>query len=103
MHRETKIDVDILPEGARPGTPSAPAPTTIPHPKTMGASAGGLTYATFNSLIELKLAAGRLRDQADVVELLRENKDCLEELRRHLEKVHVKYVEQLDSLLGQLD
>src|SRR5204862_3202027 len=36
-HRETGIDVDILPEGGRPGTAARPAPTTIPHPNTMGA------------------------------------------------------------------
>ena len=35
-HKETGIRVDILPEGARPGTASKPAPTTIPHPTAMG-------------------------------------------------------------------
>jgi hypothetical protein len=30
LHRETGIEVDILPEGGRPGTASRPAPTTIP-------------------------------------------------------------------------
>jgi len=102
-HRETGIDVDILPEGARPGTPSNLAPTTIPHPKTMGANAGGLTYASLASLVELKLAAGRLRDQADVVELLRENRDRVEELRQHLEGVHPDYLRQLEVLLEQVD
>jgi len=102
-HGETNIDVDILPEGGRPGTPSNLAPTTIPHPKTMGASACGLTYATLTSLIELKLAAGRLRDHADVVELLRENPSRLEELRKHLEGVHPDYLERLQSLLEQID
>jgi len=102
-HRETKIDVDILPEGARLGTPSNQAPTTIPHPKTMGANADKLTYATFTTLIELKLAAGRLRDQADVVELLRENPGRVEEIRQHLEKVHSDYSERLESLLGQIE
>ncbi len=102
-HRETKIDVDILPEGGRPGTPPNFAPTTIPHPKAMGANVGGLTYANLVSLIELKLAAGRLRDQADVVELLRENPDCLEELRTHLAGVHLDYSELLESLLEQVE
>ena len=42
LHRETGIQVDILPEGGRPGTPSRPAPTTIPHPSQMGAVRGAL-------------------------------------------------------------
>src|SRR5262245_38972579 len=29
-HRETGIEVDVLPEGGRPGTASPPTPTTIP-------------------------------------------------------------------------
>ncbi len=102
-HRETKIDVDILPEGGRPGTSSHLAPTTIPHPKLMGASAGVLTYASFEALIELKLAAGRLRDLADVVELLRENPERIEELRKHLEGVHSDYLALHESLLEQVD
>ena len=32
LHKETGVQVDILPEGARPGTAARPAPTTIPHP-----------------------------------------------------------------------
>jgi hypothetical protein len=30
LHKETGIGVDLLPEGATPGTASQPAPTTIP-------------------------------------------------------------------------
>ena len=102
-HRETNIDVDILPEGGRPGTPSNLAPTVIPHPTSMGASANALTYASLTSLIELKLAAGRLRDQADVVELLRENQDRIEEIRQHLRNVHSDYLVRLEELLKNLD
>ena len=38
-HKESGVSVDILPEGATPGTPSNPAPTTIPHPSRLGAAA----------------------------------------------------------------
>ena len=102
-HSETKIDVDILPEGGRPGTPSTLAPTTIPHPRTMGANPGRLTYASLASLVEMKLAAGRLRDQADVVELLRENLDQVQNLQSHLEGVHPDYKALLDELRKQVD
>jgi hypothetical protein len=103
VHRETGIDVDLLPEGGRPGTASRPAPTTIPHPKSMGAIAGSLKYISLSSLIELKLAAGRLRDEADVVELARANQDCLDEVRRHLQAVHPQYAARFEELLAQLD
>ena len=102
-HRETGIEVDILPEGGRPGTAARPAPTTIPHPQAMGAVRGILKYSSLPSLIELKLAAGRLRDEADVVELIRENRDRIEELRRHLESVHPQYAARFEELLTQID
>ena len=102
-HRETGIDVDILPEGGRPGTASRPAPTTIPHPKLMGAVLGELKYIALPSLVELKLAAGRLRDDADIVELIRENRDQIEELRHHLRQVHQQYATRFDELIAQVD
>jgi hypothetical protein len=103
QHRETGIEVDILPEGGRPGTVSRPAPTTIPHPNTMGAVRGMLKYIALPSLIELKLAAVSLRDEADVVELIRENRDRVDELRIHLQTVHPQYVARFDELQAQLD
>jgi hypothetical protein len=102
-HRETRIEVDILPEGGRPGTASRPAPTTIPHPSLMGAVRGALKYISLTSLVELKLAAGRLRDEADVVELARENPDRRDEVRRHLQAVHPQYARRFEELLTQLD
>lgn len=102
QHRETGIDVDILPEGGRPGTATRPAPTTVPHPSKMGAARGALRYAELLSLIELKLAAGRIRDEADVSELARENRDRLEDIRRHLATVHAQYAHRFDELLMQL-
>ncbi len=102
-HRETDIEVDVLPEGGRPGTVSRPAPTTIPHPNAMGAVPGILKYMSLPSLIELKLAAGRLRDEADVVEFARENRDRLPEIRQHLAALHARYAARFDELLQQLD
>lgn len=103
MHRETGIQVDILPEGGRPGTAAHPAPTTIAHPQTMGAVRGSLRYMGLPALVELKLAAGRLRDEADVLELARENRDRLDEVREHLAGAHSQYVNRFDELLAQLD
>lgn len=103
LHRETGIEIDILPEGGRPGTEANPAPTTIPHPSQMGAVRGDLKYVSLPSLVELKLAAGRLRDEADVVELIRENSEQIEVLRQHLAAVHPQYARRFEELLGQLD
>jgi hypothetical protein len=69
----------------------------------MGAVRGVLKYISLPSLVELKLAAGRLRDEADVVELIRENRDRIDELRAHLHAVHPQYVARFDELHAQLD
>jgi hypothetical protein len=62
-----------------------------------------LKYCALPSLIELKLAAGRLRDEADVVELARENGERIDEFRRHLQSVHPQYASRFEELLKQLD
>jgi hypothetical protein len=98
-HKDTNIQVDILPEGARPGTVSKPAPTTIPHPLTLGANGPALRYINLPSLIELKLAAGRARDESDVVELVRVNPKQIDAIRKHLTTVHADYVRAFDQLV----
>jgi hypothetical protein len=98
LHRDTKVQVDILPEGARPGTANQLAPTTIPHPSDMGATSGKLTYISLPRLIELKLAAGRPQDEADVTALLRANEDQIPQLRAHIASVHTDYVVTFDRL-----
>ncbi len=97
-HKETGIQVDIHPEGARPGVPSRLAPTTIPHPRQLGAAGSTLRYIGLPNLIELKLAAGRVRDEADIVELLRENLDQVVIIRQHLSQAHADYVAAFDQL-----
>jgi hypothetical protein len=99
VHRDTQVDVDILPEGRRPGTPSKPAPTTIPHPARLGASGTSLTYARLPALIELKIAAGRIQDQADVVKLVQANPDQIDTVREHLLGIHADYVSEFNRLV----
>jgi hypothetical protein len=95
----TEVIVNILPEGATPGSPSKPAPTTIPHPSHLGAGGNRLQYADLPGLIELKLAAGRARDDSDVVELIRANPDQIDTVRQHLGKVHHRYQTTFDELV----
>ena len=98
VHRETKVQVDILPEGARPGTAKQLAPTTIPHPSDMGATSGRLRYMNLPRLIELKLAAGRPQDEADVAALLRANELQVPQLRAHVGSIHADYLAAFDRL-----
>jgi hypothetical protein len=68
-HKDTNVYIDVLPEGGRPGTVNRLAPTTIPHPERLGSKGSRLEYIRLPALIELKLAAGRPRDDADVTEI----------------------------------
>jgi hypothetical protein len=100
-HKECDVQVDLLPEGATPGTPSQPAPTTIPHPSRLGGAAGRLTYIHLPGLIELKLAAGRARDDSDVVELIIANPNQIEAVRAHLAPIHERYLARFDELAAR--
>ncbi len=101
MHKETGIQVDILPEGERPGAASKPAPTLLPAPSSIGADGAKLRYITLAALVELKLAAGRARDESDVVEIVRTNVDRVEQVRHHLAKAHPDYVSHFDRLVAR--
>ncbi len=98
-HKETGVQVHVLPEGARPGTASRPAPTTIGHPRALGAAGPRLRYIDLPALIELKLAAGRPRDDADVSELVRANPERIAAIRAHLATVHADYVGTFERLV----
>jgi hypothetical protein len=98
QHTETGLQVDILPEGQHPGLPPNLAPTTIPSPAKLGAKGSRLCYMDLPYLIELKIAAGRLKDKADVVELIRANPAHTDSIRAHLSGVHAQYVAQFNAL-----
>ncbi|NUQ63010.1 MAG: hypothetical protein HUU20_11000 [Pirellulales bacterium] len=100
-HKESNVDVDLLPEGATPGTPSRLAPTVIPHPSRLGAQAGALKYIELDGLVELKLAAGRARDESDVVELILANPTRIDAIRQHLAAVHELYLERFNDLVAR--
>ena len=100
-HKETDIQVDILSEGERPGLPPDFAPTTIPHPVQLGAAGCKLRYLQLAGLIELKIAAGRLKDKADVVELIRANPAQIDVIRQRLSEIHDRYAEEFDTLVEE--
>ncbi|HLW68758.1 MAG TPA: hypothetical protein VKS79_25795 [Gemmataceae bacterium] len=49
-------------------------------------------------LIELKLAAGRPQDEADVTALLRANEEQIPRLRAHIANIHADYLVAFDRL-----
>jgi hypothetical protein len=63
----------------------------------MGADGPALRYVLLPALIE-KLAAGRARDEADIIDLIRANPDKLGSIRAHLKTVHPPYAEEFDRL-----
>jgi hypothetical protein len=98
-HKDSDVKVDILPENARPGTKAKLAPTTIRHPLAMGAQGSSLVYISLPALIELKIAAGRIGDEHDVVELIRANPDQVDGIRQHLAAIHADYLQSFDALV----
>lgn len=52
-------------------------------------------------LIELKLAAGRSQDLADVIKLIQTNPEQIGAIRQHLAQVHADYASQFDRLVQQ--
>jgi hypothetical protein len=67
----------------------------------MGAKNHELHYISLPSLVELKLAAGRVRDEADVVELIRANPKEVAAIREHLTNVHPNYVNTFDQFVDR--
>jgi hypothetical protein len=98
-HKDTDIELDILPENARPGSAGKLAPTTIRHPLAMGGQGAALVYVSLPALIELKIAAGRIGDEHYIVELIRANADQVQAIRAHLATIHADYVQVFDGLL----
>jgi hypothetical protein len=72
---EHGVRIEFLLSGAFPGD-GKPKPVAFPEPASSSTEIGGIRYVTLPVLIELKLASGmtnpgRLKDLADVQELIR--------------------------------
>ena len=101
VHRETSIEVDLMPEAGIPGTTTRPAPTSIRHPSEYGALPRGLRFIGLAGLFELKLAAHRAKDIADLVELIKVNPEQLEDIQLQLMQIHPGYSAELTELIQQ--
>ena len=97
--QSTNVTLDVLVSGQFPGT-GKPGPISFPDPASVSQTIGDLKVIDLPTLIQLKLAARRYQDFADVVNLIRANQldetfqvqlhpsvrgdyiECLEEKRR---------------------
>jgi hypothetical protein len=73
---ETSVRIEFLVTGQYPGD-GKPKPLAFPDPRDVAQVIDGVRYITLPALVDLKLAsgmtnAGRLRDLADVQEVIRE-------------------------------
>jgi hypothetical protein len=69
LDRATAVTFDILITGRFPGS-GRPGPIAFPDPAAVKQQIGGLPYVDLVTLIQLKLAARRHQDFADVVNLI---------------------------------
>jgi hypothetical protein len=99
IDRVNEVTIDILVTGAFPGT-GRPGPVAFPDPDDVGTEVERIRVLDLPTLIQLKLAARRYQDFADVVQLIRAHQleeafatrlhpslrqdyiECLEEKRR---------------------
>ncbi len=100
--RECGVPVNVFLTGHQPGW-TRPKPFPFPDPADAGERRDGLRVLALAHLVQLKLAAGRFRDLADVVALIGANRltpafverlhpavraafdGCWEEIRRQIE------------------
>lgn len=71
----SRVRIEFLVTGGFPGD-GKPKPVSFPDPESAGVEIGGIRFLGLKELVELKLASGmtaahRLKDLADVMELIR--------------------------------
>lgn len=98
---EHAVNVDVLVAGEFPGD-GKPKPVAFPDPATASVDKDGIALLPLEKLVELKLASGisaphRLKDLADVLELVRAAVLPKELVSRLDPSVQAKYVELWDA------
>jgi hypothetical protein len=94
--RKNGVSLDVLVTGHYPGS-GLPGPIAFPDPRDVAERIEDIAYVDLASLIQLKLAARRWRDFADVVELIRHN-DLAESFQNRLHpSLHGDYLECLEE------
>jgi hypothetical protein len=92
---KNEVNIDILVTGLFPGSGN-PGPIAYPDPKKVSQKIRDIRFVDLATLIELKLAAGRSKDVADVVDLIRANdldESFLDRLHSSVQEDFVEYLE----------
>lgn len=93
-----KVEVHIVPEGAKSPRDPAHAPAN-PGPPELGVSRG-LGYASFGPWAAMKLVANRDKDRYHIVEALkRASQTQISEVIQKLRGLHPSYLAELERLL----
>jgi hypothetical protein len=96
VDRTSKVSIDVLVTGRFPGT-GKPGPIAYPDPAAVGETVEQIQVIDLPTLIQLKLAARRHQDFADVVNLIRVH-DLDEVFAERLHpSVHRDYMECLEE------
>src|SRR5438067_8888408 len=102
--RSTKdgVRIDVIAAGEYPGD-GQPKPVSFPNPSEAAIEIDGIRFATLEKLIELKLASGmtapdRLKDLADVQELIKLRSLSSEFAEQLNPYVREKYLELLNAV-----
>jgi len=96
------VRIDVIASGEYPGD-GKPKPVSFPTPPDASVEIDGVRFATLEKLIELKLASGmtapdRLKDLADVQELIK-IRSLTDDIAEKLDPyVRNKYLELLDAV-----
>ncbi len=96
VDRSNGVRIDILVTGLFPGT-GKPGPIAFPDPKLVREKIEEYQVVNLPTLVELKLAARRWRDFADIVEIIRANnldESFLEQLHPSVHQDFVKCLEE---------
>jgi hypothetical protein len=105
---ESGVRIEFLVAGEYPGD-GKPKPVAFPDPEEVGVEIEGVRYVSLPRLVELKLAsgmtnAGRLKDLADVMELIRARSlpaEFAEELNPYVREKYLELWQALrDSPIG---
>lgn len=104
---ETTVRVEFLVAGQYPGD-GKPKPVAFPEPAAAGVEIDGIRYLELPTLVQLKLASGmtnpgRLKDLADVQELVRVLKLPADFAARLNAFVQAKYAELWQAVQGAAD
>jgi hypothetical protein len=96
IDKANEVTIDILVSGLFPGS-GKPGPIAFPDPADVSESIENIRVVNLVSLVQLKLAARRWRDFADVVELIRFNGLDEAFANRLHESVRGDYIECLEE------